>query len=55
MNYKCDGKRKLTYTQAAAHLKHHHYSDDSARLTMYRCEDCGWWHIGNSRKRRKIR
>lgn len=43
-----DGKHKLRYTkQGAKNMQRHLKARGFKVLDIYRCEVCGWWHMGN--------
>lgn len=44
----CDGKKAFdTYQQASRSAKLVNRRDESARMNVYRCKSCKYWHVGN--------
>jgi hypothetical protein len=52
--YTESGKPKERYTEREAQDKQRHYNQEvppgERRLSAYKCELCGHWHIGRSRR-----
>lgn len=42
----CNGKRKMPYHEAVRVATRMRRQREE-RITEYRCQGCGWWHVGN--------
>lgn len=50
----CEGKVKYSSSSRAnrwVRITNRKY--DGLRMNSYKCKECGWWHIGQTAKRRK--